>query len=628
MRDLWKEIERILPEVQRPTRYINREWNSIHKDHRDVQLKIALVYPDVYEVGMPNLGLQILYEILNSQDDVLAERAYAPWVDMEKKLRQRRTPLFSLESHLPLASFDVLGLSLQYEMTYTNVLNILDLAGIPLHAAKRDERDPLVIGGGPCIFNPEPLAPFFDFFVIGEGEEVTLELIEEVKRWQRMGNKRRKVELLKTLARIPGIYVPSFYRVGYEPTGRIGKVEPISEDIPQVVSKRFVSDLDRARIPMRPIVPYMEVIHDRCSLEIMRGCTRGCRFCQAGMIYRPARERSAEYLKGVGEELLRETGYEDISLASLSTSDYGRIEWLVEELMRGCAEKGVSISLPSLRVDTFSVSLAEQIQRVKKTGLTFAPEAGTQRLRDAINKGVTERDLLNTVRKAFEAGWRKLKFYFMVGLPTENQDDLKGIVELAQKILKTALSIAPEEQWSRILLTFSVSPFVPKPHTPFQWVAQDTISELERKQNFLKRNLRGRYIALKWRDARLSFIEAVLARGDRRVAGALERAWRLGCKLDAWTEHFRFDLWQKVFESEGLSMDFYANRERPQDEVFPWDHLSTGVSKEFLWQEYRRALSGITTQDCRWGSCVNCGVCPKGAGTRIGIRNSKLGIEP
>jgi len=420
VRDLWKEIERILPEVQKPTRYIDREWNSIRKDHRDAQLKIALIYPDVYEVGMPNLGLQILYDILNSQDDVLAERAYAPWVDMEEKLRQRRIPLFSLESHLPLASFDVLGFSLQHEMTYTNVLNVLDLAGISLHAAERDERNPLVIGGGPCAYNPKPLAPFFDFFVIGEGEEVVLELVEGVKSWQRMGNKRRKEELLRALTKIPGVYVPSFYRVEYNSSGRIGKVEPISEDIPQVVSKRFVSDLDRARIPMRPIVPYMEVIHDRCSLEIMRGCTRGCRFCQAGMIYRPARERSAEYLRGVGEELLRETGYEDISLASLSTSDYGRIEWLVEELMRGCAEKGVSISLPSLRVDTFSVSLAEHIQTcppvpgvglrtsassveprghsaelsrspqssrrrgVKKTGLTFAPEAGTQQLRDVM----------------------------------------------------------------------------------------------------------------------------------------------------------------------------------------------------------------------------------------------------
>ncbi|MDI6689282.1 MAG: TIGR03960 family B12-binding radical SAM protein [Actinomycetota bacterium] len=608
-------LEKILPLVQRPARYIDGEWNAVHKPHHEVDLKIALIYPDTYEVGLPNLGLQILYEILNDENDVVAERAYAPWIDMEEVLRKKRIPLFALESRTPLISLDILGFSLQYEMTYTNILNVLDLAGIPPYATDRDERYPLVIAGGPCAFNPEPLAPFFDLFVIGDGEEVVLELVEEYKKGRgsrvegRKGQLAERRELLKRLAGIEGIYVPRFYDVEYYPSGQVKKIQPNCRGIPKRVSKRTVKDLNDVKFPMLPLVPYVDVVHDRCSLEVMRGCTRGCRFCQAGIIYRPVRERSHKLILRAANDLLQETGYEEISLVSLSSSDYSLIQPLLRKLMDNHSQKGISISLPSLRLDTFSVELASQIQRVKKTGLTFAPEAGTQRLRDAINKCLTEEDLLATVKDVFESGWRKLKLYFMIGLPTETQGDLQGIVDLAHKIVDIGLSVVPKREWNRIKVALSVASFVPKSHTPFQWVAQNPLPELEKKIEFLRKNLQSRYILLKWQDPKLSVLEAALARGDRRLSKVIERAFKIGCRFDAWTEQFNFDKWLKAFEESGVSLNFYAHRERSRDEVFPWDHINSVVNKEYLWNEYQRALSQTPTEDCRTGPCSECGVC-------------------
>ena len=641
---LWPQIEKILLEVERPSRYINREWGAIHKSFDEVKLKIALSYPDLYEVGMSHLGLQILYDILNKEKDVLVERVFAPGVDLEEILRRKKIPLFTLESHQPASSFDVFGFSLQTEMTYTNILNMLDLAGIPLYASERDDDYPLIIGGGPAAFTPEPLAEFFDLFVIGEAEEAILELAEEFMKVKGRGTKDEgresrvmgpahaeasageresrdegrmtrdssqgtKEELLKGLVKVPGIYVPSFYNVSYDEEGKVKKVAPNIAEAPPVIIKRAVSDLDKAPVPTSPIVPFMNVIHQRATLEVMRGCTRGCRFCQAGIIYRPTRERSLDNLSERSEELLKTTGHEEISLASLSTSDFGSISILLERLVRALSKNGISISLPSLRMDSFSLNLANQLGKIKKTGLTFAPEAGTQRLRRIINKDISEEDLLKTSKSAFEAGWDKLKLYFMFGLPYEKGDDLEGIVGLSRRIVGVCLETVSPAKRGRVKVAFNVSPFVPKAHTPFQWVAQNSLDKLLEKQKFLKRNLRGRHLLFKTHDISQAIAEGALARGDRRVSQAIKRAWELGAKFDAWKENFDFNRWEKAFQETGLSLDFYTTRKRFLDETFPWDHISSGVTKEFLWEEYERAKNGDVTPDCKTGSCTDCNVC-------------------
>lgn len=593
---LWKEIEAILPAVQKPARYINREWNSIHKPHDKVKVKVALAYPDTYEVGQSNLGLQILYDILNARPDVVAERVYAPWLDMEEQLRKKEIPLFALESCTPLKSFDIIGFSLQTEMTYTNVLNMLNLAGIPIYASERNDEYPVIIAGGPCVFNPEPLAPFFDIFAVGEGEEVILEIVKKYEKSRKShvarpanGGAGRK-ELLRKLAQIEGVYVPEFYEVSYERNGTIKEIKPTFEDVPEKVTKRKVENLDKARFPTQPIVPFIDTVHNRCTIEIMRGCVRGCRFCQAGVIYRPRRERSVDTVLGLAEKTLNNTGYEEISLASLSSSDYSSIQPLIEKLSQKYADKNIALALPSLRADTFSVELANMIERVKKTGLTFAPEAGTQRMREIINKNLDEADFLKAVEGAFSSGWKRIKLYFMIGLPSERQEDIDGIVNLVNKVLEVAKTQVLKRERYRVKITVNISPYVPKPHTPFQWVAQNTIAELQNKQRYLKKMLSRRNIIVKWHDARQSLIEGALARGDRRLAKVIEGAWKLGAKFDAWTEEFKFSAWMQALDAEGLKIDFYTTRERVQAEVFPWDHIDSGIKRSFFLKEYEKVL--------------------------------------
>ncbi|NPV54854.1 MAG: TIGR03960 family B12-binding radical SAM protein [Firmicutes bacterium] len=601
----------ILNRVVRPARYLDNELNAVHKDHRGGFVKVLLAFPDVYDIGMSHLGLRILYHILNRRDDTLAERVFAPWVDMEREMRERGLPLYALESLVPAREFDIIGFTLQYEMSYTNILNMLDLSGLPIKASGRRDGDPLIIAGGPCAYNPEPLADIFDFFVIGEGEEVIGEIIDAYKEGRSRGRNRR--DLIRAMADIPGVYVPSLYEVTYHANGTVAKVEPRVRGIPPVVQKRVVKDLDLAAFPGELVVPFLETVHDRISLEVFRGCTRGCRFCQAGMIYRPVRERSPERLRELADRLVESTGYDEISLMSLSTMDYSMIAELLRDLDERYHNRGVSVSLPSLRVDSFSVDLARDAgrDRVRKSSITFAPEAGTQRLRDVINKGVTEEDLINAVTAAFRSGWSSVKLYFMVGLPTETEEDLDGIVDISKKVLYIGRDVLKERREGRpVKVSVSASSFVPKVHTPFQWHGQPAIEELEEKQDYLKRNLRGRGLSFSWHDARTSFLEAVFSRGDRRLGEVLVRAWELGCRLDGWSEEFRFDLWLQAFREAGLDPAFYANRERPYDEVLPWDHISTGVSKGFLIRENERARAGITTPDCRVGRCEDCGVCP------------------
>ncbi|WP_338824954.1 hypothetical protein MHOCP_05180 [Moorella humiferrea] len=615
------ELEKLLSRVSRPARYLGTEWNAVHKDWEENPARMAFIYPDLYEVGMSHLGLAILYGAVNERAGMLMERAFAPGPDLEALLRQNRIPLFSLESHRPLYEFDVLGFTLQYEMSYTTILNILDLAGIPLLAGERTAAHPLIIGGGPGAANPEPLAPFFDAFLLGDGEEALPELLALVADLKKKGtiNDRRRV--LQTIAGLPGFYVPSLYEVKYNDDGTVAEVVPREKGVPARVSKRVIPDLDTAYFPTRPIVPFLEVIHDRIMLEVMRGCTHGCRFCQAGAIYRPVRERDLALLLHQAEELVRHTGHEEISLTSLSTADYSRVEELAQTLTAAYADRGVSISLPSLRVDAFSVRLAEAVQRVRKSTLTFAPEAGSQRLRDVINKGVDEEDILTATAEAFRAGWQAIKLYFMIGLPTEEEEDLLGIVHLARRILDVGRKLAPG---GRPTVTVSVSSFVPKPWTAFQWEPQDRIEVIKRKQEMLRRHLKGPGMKFNWHEAEVSFIEAVLSRGDRRLSKAIAAAWRRGARLEGWTEHFNFTLWEEAFRETGIDPAFYAYRPRRDDEVFPWDHLDFGVSKAFLKKERRRAREGRVTADCRSGRCSGCGVCP-GLGVDLILKGGSPG---
>jgi radical SAM family uncharacterized protein len=596
-------LDGILPKVAKPARYTGHEWNSVVKDWNEVDVKVALAYPDIYEVGMSNLGLMILYDILNREEGVLAERAYAPWIDMEEAMRRADIPLYSLESRRPLGKFDIIGFSLQYELNYTNVLNVLDLAGISPLAAERGDADPLIIGGGSCTYNAEPLADFFDLFVIGEGEEVLLELVRAYRRLRiaDCGLRITKADFLREAARIEGIYVPSLYDVRYHDDGTVDAVEPRIPEAKPRVRKRIVGTLPPA--PTRLVVPYVGVIHDRAMIEIQRGCTQGCRFCQAGFIYRPLRERPLEEVLETVEDMVKETGYEEVALVSLSSSDYSQIEPLVQQLTTRYQHPPLAISLPSLRIDSFSVELAEMFQGRRKTGLTFAPEAGSQRLRDVINKNVTEEDLLHTAEAAYASGWRRIKLYFMVGLPTETLADVAAIVDLVKEVRATGR----RHQGKKTQVNVSLGTFVPKTFTPFQWLSLADEGSLEEKQELLRRELRGPGISLSWQDPHTTLLEAALSRGDRRLGQVIHRAWQLGAKFDAWNEHFDESLWWRAFTEAGLDPNFYARRKRPLDEVFPWDHIDVGVRKEFLIEEYQRSLRGETTVDCR-EVCIDCGV--------------------
>jgi radical SAM family uncharacterized protein len=598
------KLDAIISKATKPTRYIGNEWNVVKKNKHEVDIRFVFAFPDIYEVGMSHLGIKILYHLLNERDDVYAERVFSPWIDFEAVMRENSIPLFSLETRDPLKEFDIIGFTLQYEMSFSNILNMLDLAGIPVLSEDRGEEYPLVIAGGPCAFNPEPLADFIDLFVIGEAEEVINEVVDLYKEWKASG-KRNKATFLMNAAQIPGVYVPSFYCVTYDEEGKVAEVSPKIAGVPQKITKRIIRDFDKAYYPTKMIVPFMDVVHDRAVLEIFRGCTRGCRFCQAGMIYRPVREKSVNRLCTLANDMVASTGFDEISLASLSTSDYPFLEELVEKLTDNFREQGVSLSLPSLRIDSFSLKLAEQVQKVRKSGLTFAPEAGTQRLRDVINKGVTAEDLMSSLTGAFEMGWKTVKLYFMIGLPTEDYNDIQGIADLAYQAVRLYQDVTKNKKG--LIITVSTSSFVPKAFTPFQWEGQDTIEELKDKQRFLKDKLKNKAIRYNWHEPEVSFLEAVFARGDRKVGKALLAAHKLGCKFDGWSEVFDFSSWIKAFDLAGIDPGFYANRHRNSDEIFPWDHIDAGVDKTYLLREYQNAMESRITEDCRYGRCTACG---------------------
>ena len=599
----------ILSSVQKPARYTGGEFASIIKPADEVEATICLAFPDVYEVGMSYLGFKILYHLLNKQQGVQAERVYTPWIDMEAKMRERHIPLRTLETKKTLKECDIVGFTLQYELSYTNILNMLDLGGVPVLAAERTEEDPLVIVGGPCVYNPEPLADFFDFAIIGEGEEVMAEVMEAYKAWKRAGKPGGRQAFLQEVVKISGIYVPSFYEVEYNENLTVKAVRPVNVNAPAVVYKRVVRDMNSVDFPTSPIVPFGEIVHDRIMLEVFRGCSRGCRFCHAGMVYRPVRERKPEVLKDLARQLVDNTGYNEISLVSLSSADYSCLAPMVHDMIDEFKDDRVSVSLPSLRIDSFCVAIAKEIQAVRKSGLTFAPEAGSQKMRDVINKGVTEEDLMNAVGAAFESGWNSVKLYFMIGLPFENDDDVLAIADLARKVQYKYYQVTGKRGCK---VTCSASFFVPKPYTAFQWFAQDDLENIRRKQFLLKDEIKTiKNVTLNYHDSKTGIIAAVFARGDRKVGKALLLAWQKGARFDGWSDCFDYERWLEAFAEAGLDKDFYAARQRGEHEVFPWEHISPGVSRKFLWNEWQKAYAQQLTHDCRRSTCTGCGVCQK-----------------
>ncbi len=602
-------FEQLLLSVQKPGRYSGGELGSIIKNKEDVDVRFAFCFPDTYEIGMSHLGMKILYSQFNQIDDVWCERVFAPWIDFEEVMRKNNLPLFAIESRDPIAEFDIIGFTLQYEMSYTNVLNMLDLAGVPIRSADRKSLAPLVVAGGPCCCNPEPLADFVDLFFLGEGEEVDLQIIDLYKKFKDSGDKQA---FLKEASKIEGVYVPSLYSVSYNCDGTIAEISPC-ENAPMPIKKRIIKDLDSSYYPERFVTPYIDIIHDRVVQEIFRGCIRGCRFCQAGYIYRPVREKSVETINKQAKCLCETTGYDEISLSSLSTSDYTKIEPLLNSMLDWCNKDNISVALPSLRIDNFSEELLEKISAIRKSGLTFAPEAGTQRLRDVINKNITEKEILNTCEMAFRGGYTAVKLYFMLGLPTETDEDLLGIISLAQKIVDKYYAMPDKPKGKAVNVSVSVSSFVPKPFTPFQYEPQDTLDTIKRKQLLLKDSVSSKKISLTYHDSSTSFLEGVLARGDRRLCGVIEDAWKKGCRFDSWSECFLLDKWLEAFKNANVDPAFYANRKREFGEILPWSHLDYAISEEFLVNENKLAHNATTTKNCR-EKCAACGASCYGEG--------------
>lgn len=615
--------DNILLKIDKPARYIGNEVNAVIKDKTSVDIRFAMCFPDVYEVGMSHLGIQILYDMFNKMDDVWCERVYSPWVDLDAVMREKKIPLFALESQDPIKEMDFLGITLQYEMCYTNVLQILDLSGIPFDAAERTDDDPIVIGGGPCSYNPEPIYRFFDLFYIGEGEVAYRKLFDLYKECKAKGAGRK--EFLIEASKVPGIYVPQLYEAHYNEDGTLKSFEPVREDVPKTVQRQLVMDFENAPYPTKPVVPFIQAVQDRIVLEIQRGCIRGCRFCQAGMIYRPLREKPVEHVKELAESLIKDTGYDEISLSSLSSSDYDSLPELLDYLMKICPQHGINISLPSLRIDSFSLDVMSKVQDIKKSSLTFAPEAGSQRMRNVINKGLTEEDILNGAMQAYKGGWNKVKFYFMLGLPFETEEDVKEIAHLCEKAAMAYYDTVPkEERNGKVKITASSSFFVPKPFTPFQWASMNKEDDFRQKARTVKEEIKAQLnqksIRYRYHDPDESVLEGVLARGDRKVADLVEAVYKKGAIFDSWTEQFDLQKWKDAFEEIGMDPYFYTFRERDEEELFPWDFIDIGVTKQFMLREWKRAKEAVVTPNCKQ-QCSGCGASRFGGGICYANKN-------